>query len=141
MKKIIEGKKYDTDTAKLIGENSNGGSWNDFRHFEEELYQKKTGEFFLHGKGGPMTKYSRQVEQNSTSGSEKIIPLSFQEAREWVESHMEAEEYENLFGKIEEDESKTIVTLYLTRGLIERLRRESQEKGVGLSALIESKLG
>lgn len=140
MKKIINGKKYDTDTATLIGEHSNGGGWRDFQHYEEELYQKKTGEFFLHGEGGPMTRYGVQVEMNSRSGGEKIIPLERDEAMEWVERNMSAEDYERLFGEIEEDESKQTITLYLTRGLVERLRRESQEQGIAMSVLIEGRL-
>lgn len=140
MKKIINGKKYDTGTATLIGEHSNGGGWRDFQHYEEELYQKKTGEFFLHGEGGPMTRYGVQVEMNSRSGGEKIIPLEREEAMEWVERNMSAEDYERLFGEIEEDESKQTITLYLTRGLVERLRRESQEQGIAMSVLIEGRL-
>ena len=58
MKKIINGKKYDTETATKIGEYSNGYSTSDFHYIDETLYRKKTGEFFLYGEGGPMTRYS-----------------------------------------------------------------------------------
>ena len=37
MRKIINGRKYDTDTAQELGYYSNYGSWNDFNHFEETL--------------------------------------------------------------------------------------------------------
>ena len=46
MKKYINGKVYDTETAQLIGTYANGGNWRDFSHYEETLYRKRTGEFF-----------------------------------------------------------------------------------------------
>lgn len=52
MKKIINGKKYDTDTAKEVGYSNNGLLSTDIDYIEETLYQKKTGEFFLYGEGG-----------------------------------------------------------------------------------------
>lgn len=36
MKKIIDGKKYDTETAKLVGEWTNGYSYNDFHYCTED---------------------------------------------------------------------------------------------------------
>ena len=45
MKKIINGRKYDTETAKEIGYWSNGYPCSDFNHCEETLYLKKTGEY------------------------------------------------------------------------------------------------
>ena len=42
-------KKYDTETARAVADYANNGNWRDFTHFEETLYQKKTGEFFLYG--------------------------------------------------------------------------------------------
>lgn len=102
MKKIINGRKYDTETAQRIGYRSNGGGWRDFSHVEESLYRKRTGEFFIHGEGGPMTGYARSTGQNSWSGGEDIIPLTEQEAREWVERYLDADQYEEIFGEVEE---------------------------------------
>lgn len=140
MKKIISGKVYDTDTAALKGEYSNGGNWRDFNHLEESLYLKRTGEFFLHGEGGPLTKYSERVDGNSWSGGSQIIPLSFREAREWAEEHLNADQYEGIFGKVEEDDSKVLTAFNLTRTAVEKLKREAQERGMTQSALIEEKL-
>src|SRR5690606_41772958 len=53
----------------------------DFRFWSEELYRKKTGEFFLYGEGGPASKYGRKIEQNTWSGGEQIIPLTLKEDR------------------------------------------------------------
>lgn len=102
MRKIINGKKYDTETAKAVGTYANGGGWRDFTHYEETLYLKKTGEFFLYGEGGPMTHYAVTIERNCWSGGEKITPLTEHEARKWAERNLPVEDYENIFGEVEE---------------------------------------
>ena len=101
MKKIINGKRYDTETAKAVGKTSYSYPGN-FEHWIEELYLKKTGEFFIHGVGGPMSKYSRSAGSNTITGGEEIIPLTVKEAREWVETYLSAEEYEEIFSTCEE---------------------------------------
>jgi hypothetical protein len=141
MKKIINGKVYDTEKAKQVASYSNAGSWRDFQHYEETLYLKKTGEYFLFGEGGPMTRYARSEGQNSWTGGERIEPLTYAAAKEWAEEHLTASEYESIFGEVEEDDSKVLTTFNLTRATVEKLRRESQERGMSLSALVEEKLG
>ena len=51
MKKIINGKKYDTATARLVGKWLYGNGKRDFYLQHEKLFCKKTGEYFLHAKG------------------------------------------------------------------------------------------
>lgn len=100
MKKIIGGKRYDTDTAKFLGY-AGYSHPGDFAFWSEHLYRKRTGEYFLHGIGGAMSKYARRVGPDEWSGGEKIRPLSPEEAQKWAEEHMDADEYEQVFGKIE----------------------------------------
>lgn len=140
MVKIVKGRKYDSETAREIGRYSNAGGWRDFSHYEETLYKKRTGEFFLHGAGGPMTRYAERVDQNSWSGGSDIIPLTYEDAREWAEKHLDADVYEAEFGVVEEDGSRAALNLSLPISLIDTLRREAVEKNVTLSALVESKL-
>ena len=102
MKKIINGKKYNTETAKVVGSWSNNHSYSDFSYCEETLYEKRTGEFFLYGEGGPMSKYRSACWQNSWSGGVDIIPMTEIEARKWAEKHLNADEYEEIFGEVEE---------------------------------------
>ena len=59
MQKIIRGKKYDTDTAKEVCCYSNNLPFGDFDWIQETLYVKRTGEYFLHGKGGARSKYAK----------------------------------------------------------------------------------
>ena len=94
MKKIMNGKKYDTSTAQKVGygQHVNNGSFSDFT---ETLYKKTTGEYFLLGSGGPMSPYS-ETSGGTTYGIDKIIPMSEEEARTWG--------YENLLTSIAEGE-------------------------------------
>lgn len=60
MKKIINKKTYDTETAKPVCVYSYVFA-GDFRKVTETLYRKKTGEYFLHGIGGPASKYPKET--------------------------------------------------------------------------------
>lgn len=101
MKKIINNKMYNTETATMVASYNNGCSMSDFCHFSEELYLKKTGEFFLCGSGGAMSKYARPFD-NGWSGSSQIIPMTENAAKEWVMDRCDTDTYINLFGEVEE---------------------------------------
>lgn len=101
MKKIINGKLYNTETATELGDFWNGLSTSDFRNLSETLYRKKNGEFFLYGQGGAMTEYSQPVG-DMTGGGEKIIPFTEEQARNWAEKRLDADEYIEIFGEPEE---------------------------------------
>ena len=87
MKKIINGKLYDTDTAKYIG-NYEYGNRGDFTYISETLYQKKTGEFILHSEGW--------------FGGESIIPEHDFDVKVWVATYCDVDTYIELFGPVEE---------------------------------------
>lgn len=101
MKKVINGSLYDTETAKLLGEDSYSNP-RDFAHWRESLYRTKSGKYFLHGEGGAMTKYAVCVAQNEWSSGEKIIPLDLDSAQKWAEEHLDGDEYVRAFGEPEE---------------------------------------
>ncbi len=137
MKKIINNKVYDTSTAREIGCNSYSNP-RDFHYWCETLYCKRTGEYFLHGEGGSMSRYSEQIEQNSWSGGEKIIPLSYENARKWAEENLTADEYENEFGAVTEDGTAETVNISMPAVLIAKIRRKAQEEGISVSKVIVS---
>jgi hypothetical protein len=139
MKKIINGKLYDTDTAKEIDCCSHGEGPRDFRHYTEYLYKKRTGEYFLYGEGGPMSRYSVAVGNNSWSGGEKIIPLTLDAAQKWAEENMEADAYMEEFGPVSESDERVTLSISLDEATASRIRREAQERGISVSALIASK--
>lgn len=100
MKKIIGGKAYNPETAKKVGEYWNGQSG--YNYIVEAMYRKRTGEYFLYALGGANTQYAKPAGQNCWTGGEKIIPLSHDEATEWAEVHMDADDYEDVFGPVAE---------------------------------------
>lgn len=126
MKKIINAKRYDTDTAVEIAVWEPYVDYRNFNYIKETLYRKKTGEYFLHGEGGPLTKYRESVEDPNTWGyGEKIIPLTLEGAREWAEEHMDADEYEEEF---ELGDELNQVTFLLPGYLMEKVRAEAEER-------------
>ena len=137
MKKVINGKVYDTETAKRVGEYEPNPYRSDFNWFCETLYHKKTGEFFLHGDGNANSKYSRSCGQNEWCGDEKIVPLTYEETQKWVEEYLTGDEYIAIFGEPEEDEEKAQIHINLSKGTISKLKQASQKNGLTVSAYIE----
>ena len=84
MRKIINGKMYNTETAKLIcnREERDGCNW-----YTGQVYKKNTGEYFLY-------------EDNPYM--EHITPLSKEDAKQWIEIRGTVEEYIAEFGEPEE---------------------------------------
>lgn len=102
MKKIIGGRKYNTETATEIAVYENDFGRSDFKYMIETLYKKKTGEFFLYGEGGPMSKYAAEAYGGGRTSGEAIVPLTEAETKKWAEEHMDVDAYEELFGEVEE---------------------------------------
>ena len=139
MKKIINNRIYDTTTARELGQDSHSYP-SDFNYWHEVLYQKRTGEFFLWGEGGPMSRYARSIDQNSWSGGEKIMPLSAANARKWAEEHLDADRYEAIFGLPSEDDEKVMLSVQLPADLSARIRQNAADAGLSLTAYVEAML-
>lgn len=56
MKKVINGKMYNTETAERLADWDNG-RWDSLDACSEILYRKCNGELFLHGDGGCRSPY------------------------------------------------------------------------------------
>ncbi|MBC8537279.1 hypothetical protein [Feifania hominis] len=138
MKKIINNKLYNTDTAERIACWDNGLLPTDFSRCSEELYRKRTGEFFLFGSGGANSKYAVSRGDNRWQGGSQITPLSWDSAREWAEEKLSANEYEAIFGEVSEDNGKTAITINITVSKAETARRAASQAGMSLSGYIES---
>ena len=99
MKTRMNGKTYNTDTARRVGRWSNDLPTGDFKHRTEELYLKRTGEFFLYGEGGAATMFADCGEDDSTSFGRHIRPVSRGKARIWARHHLSEDEYVAIFGE------------------------------------------
>lgn len=102
MKKIINGKKYDTEKAEMIAEYWNGLGTDDFDNITEKLYRTKKGNWFLWGSGGAFTDYA-VLHGNSTSGSSDIRALTAKEALDWCTKTDNVEAAEKYFSEEIED--------------------------------------
>ena len=122
MKKIINGKRYDTETAEYIDATSWGNGPRDFNHWSEKLYRKRTGEFF--------------ISYNKWSGSEELRPITEDEAKEWVEKYLDGDDYERLW-PVAEDDSKKMTSIMLSSEAYDKLKKMSADKGLSMSRIIE----
>ncbi len=139
MKKIIKNLVYNTETAHKIGEWQNAENYNDLNFYIETLYRKKTGEFFLHGDGNAASPYSKREQSGNARGTEEIVPLSYEQAREWAEKHLTVEEYIAAFGEPDEsDKGKTPVNLYLSNVTVAKLKKQATIAKVSMAEYVEN---
>ena len=86
MKRIIEGKCYDTATATEVA-SSYYSYKGDFDWVEETLYRTKSGRYFMHGMGGAHTRWCWYDENIWRGDGEGIVALTPAEAVEWLEAN------------------------------------------------------
>lgn len=121
MKKIIKNKVYDTATAQYIG--AYLGDWEDASRWRrEELYKKRTGEYFLYSEGHEMP--------------EKITPLSFDEAKRWGKDHLEEIEFEIEFEVAQDDNAVTRLHVEIPASLNDRLELERSKMGASKAEVV-----
>lgn len=101
MKKIIDGKVYNTETAKSLTTYQYGTS-NDLRYYCEELFVTSKGNYFLFGEGGPASRYAVTCS-GSSSGGRDITALTRQEAFEWCQEHNRVSTIEKVFSDMMEE--------------------------------------
>ena len=138
MKRVINGRKYDTETATEVAEWWNGLDSGDFGTVEETLYRKRTGEYFLYGYGGPMTSYAEPCGSSGWQYGSRIMPMTYDEARTWAEEHMSVDEYEAEFGEVPESDGEDVVlSVRVSPATRERLRRMAAESGCSQGAVLD----
>ena len=102
MKRIINGKTYNTETATLICNTSNEYSSSDFKFEDSELFVTKKGAYFIAGKGGCLSRFAHSVF-NGWVGSNGIIPISRENALAECERHGSIDDIEEFFADMVED--------------------------------------
>ncbi|RVU97073.1 hypothetical protein EII22_09060 [Coriobacteriales bacterium OH1046] len=138
MRKIIDGRLFDTETAHMVCEPTSPVGMHDrgdFHYYEESLYRKRTGEYFLHGWGGPLSPYAEPYGRGSQSG-ERIVPLSPEQAREWAEGHMEVEEYEAEWGLPGEGDSR-VMTVTVSEAAYRAIKDRAAGDGTTMGAAVD----
>ena len=97
MKKIIDGKRYDTETATRLADIQRGQQ-SSFDYFEEALYRTAKGAYFLAGFGHASSKYAVACGDGSYGAGHGLSALTEDAAYEWAERYLDADQVESLFG-------------------------------------------
>lgn len=105
MKAIIDGKRYNTDTATRVCDCSPAGFYrSDFRWEDTNLYRTPKGNWFLAGKGNALSRWATSYGQSGHGPGSGIRPVSASEARELLERHGgDWDDIEEYFGSELED--------------------------------------
>ncbi len=64
------------------------------------------------------------------------MPLSVKAAREWVEEHLDADDYEAIFGLPDEDAEDVILYAKIPAQLMARLKTKAAENGVPVAEIV-----
>lgn len=85
MRKVIDGKVYNTETATKIGF-TEYGTKGDYKYCHEALFKTPRGRFFLEYHGGALSRYAIDEGPHLVSGSSGIRLLTEPEALSWCEA-------------------------------------------------------
>lgn len=86
MKAVIEGKLFDTAKAEFVCRWDNDLPDDNYHCSEETLYHTPSGQFVLHGVGGPMTRWAQHSDDGRrTSSGESCVVLDMPALLEWLE--------------------------------------------------------
>lgn len=135
MKKVINGSRYDTDTAKKLAEWESGQNYNDLSWYSETLYRTKAGKWFLHGKGNAATAYADRASDGWSAPAERVVPLSEAAAKSWAEQHLDADEYTSIFA-VASDGETVQATVYIPAPLVGKLAERMKMEGCNRNELI-----
>lgn len=96
MIQVIDGKRYNTEKANRVFDWVNGHMTIDLYYRKKVLYQTQNGAWFIHHKGGAFTdmavKCGNACIGNFYSGSEKIEPVSEEDAFRFLQAHTDEED-------------------------------------------------
>lgn len=156
IKRIISGKTYNTDTAtkicvighsgyKWLKENMNNDVittrsstyWPDFDSQLTELYQTRSGAFFVAGDGGACSIWRFLNRRQEPMEGEGIIPLSREETMKILELEGKTYELEEINGDFPEagDETATF-SLRLPPHLKIKVTKQAEREGLSLNAML-----
>lgn len=98
MKKVIDGKRYNTETATEICDVSPPGFYkNDFRYEHTRLYLTEKGAWFIAGQGGPLSRWAEREGLNGATSGAGIRVITSAEARELLEEFGSVAQVEQYF--------------------------------------------
>lgn len=104
MKAIINGKRFDTETATELAAASSNFSITDFGWWSEKLYRTpRSGAYFLAGEGHARSHYATSYGGGSYGPGERITPMTEGEAFAWAQDRLTADEVLEIFPHLVKD--------------------------------------
>lgn len=137
MKKIINQRKYDTDTAKALATYETDLAIKNNAYYAATLYRKRNGEYFLYGKGNAGSPYSEMVDGAFIPG-EKITPLTVTQAKSWAQDRTDADTYEAIFGPVDEGEDMKNLHVQIDADQYRQLKDRAAEDDTSVAGVIRS---
>lgn len=135
MKKIINGKVYDTEKAQLVAEAHHDSIKDaDGKSLKQWLFRKKTGELFVQVEGSALE--LQNIFQSGYRPNAGIYPLTYEQAQRWAERELTAEQWESIFGDPEDDDTQVSVNLSMTAKEAAVLKQNAAKAGMTVSAYI-----
>ena len=98
MKAIIDGKRYDTETATAVADLRYPHAYDDFHYSKETLYKTRNFAWFLVVERAIFSKNGIPVGQDGHGLCKRIIPVSVAEAQTWLEQFNKQIALEEHFG-------------------------------------------
>jgi hypothetical protein len=81
MQRIIDGKRYNTETAEKLADLPAMEYSSDFRYHSTAIYRTKNGRFFIAGHGNAGSRWAQPTGSNGYGPGEGLRPLNDGEAR------------------------------------------------------------
>jgi hypothetical protein len=131
IKRILDGKTYNTETATLLASWSSADCPDTARGPErgEMLFQTRHGAYFLF--------QFNEDRDPWESGHQEIVPLGPGQARRWAETYCSADIIEAIFGVMPEaGDAEAKVTLRMPDILRRRLAAMAEAQGQSMNATI-----
>lgn len=125
MRKILQNKVYDTDTAsKIMSVTLEAERSRDKKDIvTESLYRKRTGEFFL--------------VREDMYGT-KVLPQTYNDAKAWgINNQMPQETIKSAFWESDSSPKKEALLISIPASMISRLRMEASSRNMSVSGLLE----
>ena len=98
MLKIIDGKRYNTETAEQVLFHNNGKYQNDFGYRSTTLFRTNNGAWFIRHYGGPFTDMATSAG-NGLGWGEELEPVSDDAAFKFLQSHSDYPEAQEAIEK------------------------------------------
>jgi hypothetical protein len=103
IRRVIDGKLYNTETAEEVCDMSSNHNRGDFHHHTTKLFRSRKGQYFVAGEGNALSRWSRPIGNNGSGGGDGLYLVTADEARKLAEKHCrDVETIALFFGEPEE---------------------------------------